>query len=137
MRTTLLPTLGIVALIACEGTGPEAVDPTPLPECEGLCLEHDFGETLLQPYQEIGDQCMSWTVGNAETLYVNSVATANDGWFHHSNWFWVPEDWWEVPDGYWDCSDLGFTELGAAVVDASLALVQRDWRPALDAATRE
>jgi len=120
MRASCTLALLIGVLGACDGVPDPVADPTPRPDSEGTCLAHDFGTTVLAPYQEIGDQCMSWTLDNAETLLVNSVSTANDGWFHHSNWFWVPDDWWELPDGYWDCSDLAFTELGAALVGGVL-----------------
>jgi hypothetical protein len=63
---------------------------------------------------------MSWTLHNPEPLWVNSVATANDGFFHHANWFWVPDFLWDQPDGFWDCTDFGFNELGAAIAGGVL-----------------
>jgi len=111
--------LSLVLLFDCTVEAISPV-PTPLPECPGSCLEHDFGPTTLAAGAELGDQCVSWTLNNPDSLWVNSVATANDGLFHHANWFWVPDDLWDVPDGFWDCTDLGFNELGAAVAGGVL-----------------
>ncbi len=110
----------VVLLAGCDALIPDEVEPTPLPPCEGTCIEHDFGTTTLLPHAELGDQCMSWTLNNPEPIWVNSVATANDGYFHHANWFWVPDELWDLPDGFWDCSDMAFTELGAAVAGGVL-----------------
>ena len=60
--------------------------------------------------------CVSWTLENEEAIYVNTVGLANDGGFHHSNWFVVPDDTYEGPDGYWDCNERGFTELASAAL---------------------
>ena len=110
----------VLLLAGCEAVEVELPPPTPLPECLGTCLEHDFGASTLAPGEEDGNHCLSWTLNNPEELWVNSVATANDGWFHHSNWFWVPDELWDVPDGSWDCTALGFNELGAAVAGGVL-----------------
>lgn len=58
--------------------------------------------------------CQSWTIGNDEPLYVNKVRQANDGGWHHSNWFFVPEEEFGE-DGTWKCNDRGFGEVMAAV----------------------
>ncbi|MEM7435602.1 MAG: hypothetical protein AAF436_10660 [Myxococcota bacterium] len=75
-------------------------------------LEHKFDPIDV----ESGDEeywCQSWTIGNEETLYVNKVQQVNDGAWHHSNWFFVPEDQFG-PDGTWKCGDRGFGEVEAA-----------------------
>jgi len=57
--------------------------------------------------------CQSWTIGNEEPLYVNKVRQINDGGWHHSNWFFVPENVFGE-DGTWKCRDRGFGEVEAA-----------------------
>lgn len=88
-------------------------------ETELVSVTHDFGEFVLSPYQEINN-CVQWTVDNDEALYVQSVTLSNLGYFHHSNWFVVPEDLYEGPDGFFKCSDRGFDEVGAAIAGTVL-----------------
>src|SRR5690606_30744503 len=45
----------------------------------------------------------------------NTVTMVNDGGFHHSNWFAVPEEVFPGEDGFWKCSDRGYLELTAAI----------------------
>ncbi len=78
-------------------------------------LTHHFGEVALAAFEEDADSCVIWTLDNDEALYVQAVTLANLGYWHHSNWFAVPEDTYPGPDGYFKCADRGFTELGAAV----------------------
>ena len=82
---------------------------------EACTLEHDFGAVTAAPHAEVDGICLSWTIGNTDDLWVNSVAADNDGYFHHSNWVWVPDNRWELPDGAWDCAENQFNELAAAV----------------------
>lgn len=79
-------------------------------------ITHDFGVYAIASGDEIDGVCMSWTIGNDEEIWVNAIGTENDGFFHHSNWFYVPEDTYDVPDGHWACADQDFSE-----IDASLA----------------
>ena len=58
--------------------------------------------------------CQSWTIGNDKTLYVNRVRQINDGAWHHSNWFFLPEDMFGE-DGTWNCNDRDFDELQGAI----------------------
>jgi hypothetical protein len=89
--------------------------------CEpGACLEHGFGAVTLEPYQERDGVCLSWTIGNDQALNVNALRATNEGAYHHSNWFWVPETVWDVPDGEWLCSDHDFSELKAAIEGSAL-----------------
>ena len=85
------------------------------PECEGVCHSHGFGVVTVGAGTEDASLCLSWTLDNDEPLFVNAIRTENDGVFHHSNWFWVPESQWNQPDGAWSCSEHGFEELEAAV----------------------
>ena len=73
-------------------------------------LTHHFGEVALAAFEEDADSCVIWTLDNDEALYVQAVTLANLGYWHHSNWFAVPEDTYPGPDGYFKCADRGFTE---------------------------
>ncbi|MCX4246087.1 hypothetical protein [Paraliomyxa miuraensis] len=77
-------------------------------------VTHGFGQFTLSPHQEL-QPCIQWTVGNEQAIYVEAVTLANDGGFHHSNWFVVPEELYPGEDGFFDCEERGFTELEAAV----------------------
>jgi hypothetical protein len=69
--------------------------------------ELDAGEEIIP--------CVQWTLDNEEPIYVNSVTLANNGGFHHSNWFVTPEEYASGEDGYFNCDDRGFHELTAAL----------------------
>ncbi len=99
-----------LALAACAGQD-ETCDPT----SEACELDHGFGLYTIEAGGETDGICMSWTLNNPEPLWVNTVAIDNDGGFHHSNWFFVPDNRWELPDGHWSCRDNGFEELAATV----------------------
>lgn len=75
---------------------------------------HSFGAYTLGPLEEI-QPCIQWTLNNDEPIYISAVAMSNQGGYHHSNWFVVPEDLYEGEDGFFPCSDRGFTELDAAL----------------------
>jgi hypothetical protein len=90
--------------------GETALDP-----CVGTCISHGFGVIDVPAGSEADGVCLSWTLDNDEPLFVNAILSENDGMFHHSNWFWVPESQWNMPDGDWSCSEQGFKELEAAV----------------------
>ncbi len=86
----------------------------PKPPPETFSLTHDFGERTLKGYQE-SSPCVAWSLKNEQAVYVNGVALANDGMFHHSNWFVVPEATYPGPDGFFKCGDRNFQEIGAAI----------------------
>jgi hypothetical protein len=101
------------------GTGGTDVTITTLRHSyDPLSLGTDTGE------REISGVCQSWVLDNDEPLYVKSVRQSNDGGWHHSNWFFVPEEAYppnpdvEDPDasleGTWRCRDRGFREYLAA-----------------------
>ncbi|MGB5809471.1 MAG: hypothetical protein WBG86_03010 [Polyangiales bacterium] len=75
-------------------------------------LEHTFDPIPVDSGAE-EYWCQSWTIGNDEPLYVNRVRQVNDGAWHHSNWFFVPEDVFGE-DGTWKCRDREFGEVAAA-----------------------
>lgn len=87
----------------------------------GTRLLHDFGEQTIEPGQEIGSLCQSWVLDNDEELWVNAVEMDNDGAYHHSNWFFVPEDHMGWPTTPWiDCYADGFHEIDAALAGGVL-----------------
>jgi hypothetical protein len=119
MRFPVLPCAFGLIVAGCDV--PPAAEPGPeAPPCEGDCLAHDFGTWPIAAGFEYPSLCWSWTLDNDDPLLVNTVAMQNDGWFHHSNWFWVPDTVYPMPDGPWDCNAGGFTELGASVIGAAI-----------------
>ena len=101
---------------------PPSPTPAPRPTAAPLTatLTHDFGRYELGPGEEVASQCVSWTLGNEQSLWVSGVTISNQGAFHHSNWFVVPDDMYEGPDGYWNCRERQFDELGSAVAGTVL-----------------
>ena len=86
-----------------------------LPPCDDTCLEHEFGAVEIDAYSEVDGICLSWTLDNDEPIWVNRVTAQNDGFFHHSNWVWVPDSLYDLPDGAWDCWENDFSEFTAAI----------------------
>ena len=138
----LLALLSTVAVIACvePGSGGETEPSTDGGETEGatetagdtgdtgdtggedderVLVNHDFGPITLEPFEEINN-CVQWTVENDAAIYVQGVTVSNFGYFHHSNWFVVPEELYDGPDGFFRCSDRGFSELEAATAGTVL-----------------
>jgi hypothetical protein len=95
---------------ATDGDPPQ---PTEGEAGDSVTITHAFGAGMLQPFEEI-TPCVSWTLDNDEPLYVQTVTLSNEGSFHHSNWFVVPEEAFSGNDGWWSCSSRGFNELTAA-----------------------
>jgi len=111
----MYPRIFIVFTVACGGSPVELKEPKAAPCPEDTCLEATLADTSIEAFTERDGICLSYTLDNDEPLFVNAVTAYNDGAFHHSNWFWVPEDQWDLPDGEWDCSDNDFTELAGAL----------------------
>lgn len=86
---------------------------------EQATVSHFYGSWDLEPYEEAWP-CVSWTLNNEESLYVNATTLNNEGMYHHSTWLVVPEDYYEGPDGFWDCDARGFSEVEAAVAGTVL-----------------
>ena len=84
-------------------------------EPESETITHNFGVYALSSYAEV-EPCVQWTLDNDAAIYAQAVTLANFGYFHHSNWFVVPENIFAGPDGYFDCNERNFSELGAASV---------------------
>jgi hypothetical protein len=83
-------------------------------------LTYTFPSISVGPYEEISWRCQSWTLDNDEPIYYRQVRAENEGAWHHSNWFFVPEDTFDGPDGTWGCSERGFDEITAGVVGGVL-----------------
>ncbi len=89
-----------------------------------VTMMHTFDPLSIEVAEEVRDVCQTWILDNDEPLYVNTVRQSNDGGWHHSNWFFVPETAYPVnpevegPDatveGTWDCDARGYSEYGAA-----------------------
>ena len=92
---------------------------SPLGACQPFVserLSHTFQTYELQPGEEVGSLCRSWVLDNDEPLYINAVEFKTNGGYHHSNWFFVPEDhngWTTEP--WVDCYSGGFDEVSAAL----------------------
>lgn len=108
--------LGLLATAACGSDDPAPCDPSH----DACSLDRLLSTTTVAPGEEISGLCQSWTLNNPEEIWVDSVAMRNGGGYHHSNWFFVPDDLYVMPDGAWQCRDAGFDELVAAVAGGFL-----------------
>jgi hypothetical protein len=96
-----------VGLAACsQESAPAEITPT---------MTHTFDALPIDMAQEISGVCQSWTLDNDEPLYVSKVRQRNDGAWHHSNWYFVPEHVYPGPDGTWDCDERGFGDVSSAL----------------------
>jgi hypothetical protein len=91
------------------------------PEQSG-CLEfsHTFDVHKLEPGFESDTGCESWTLNNAEELFVSSVDFKQTTGYHHSNWYFVPNTMFDLPDGSWDCNEQKLDGLAVAVAGGVL-----------------
>jgi hypothetical protein len=80
-----------------------------------LSLSHTFDPVAIAAGSEITDLCESWTLNNDSPILVNQVVESNRGYFHHSNWIWVPDTLYTGADGNWNCADRGFQQVSAAL----------------------
>lgn len=114
-RTLSVLAIALVSTAAC-GAGDDGVDPpgTPQPQT------YSFGPFELGAGEERAGDCVSATLDNDERLYVNAVELATRSGFHHSNWFWVPEDTFPGPDGIWDCNSRAYDEVTAGAAGGVL-----------------
>ena len=81
---------------------------------DAVRVSHAFGAIAMDAQSDDASLCASWTLDNEQALYVNNVVLANEGGFHHSNWFIVPDDVFDGADGYWPCAERNFDGLTAA-----------------------
>jgi len=82
---------------------------------DDVARSYTFGPYVIEPGQELADQCVSVTLGNDEAIFVNQVELSTGIGFHHSNWFWVPEHMFPGDDGTWSCRDRDYSEAIAGV----------------------
>lgn len=78
-------------------------------------LTHSFETLTIDAGHEVSGVCQSWTLDNDDTLYIAKIRQRNGGAWHHSNWFFVPEDTYPGPDGTWDCDEREFHDVSAAL----------------------
>lgn len=95
-------------------TATSGADSTGGDELDAASVTHSFGQITLDPLQET-QPCIQWTLNNEEAVYVSAVTLTNQGGFHHSNWFVIPDSSYPGDDGFFDCASRGFTELDAAI----------------------
>ena len=114
-RTPSVLALACVLAVGCTGDddGGDALTP-PQP------ATYHFGPFELQPGEERAGDCVSASLHNDRTLYVNAVELTTQSGFHHSNWFWVPESTFPGDDGVWDCDARQYDEVVAGAAGGVL-----------------
>ncbi len=103
-----LPVLISLTLVAAcaQSSASDEIHPT---------LVHSFEPIMVERSEEVSGECQSWTLNNDEPLFVSKIRQTNDGAWHHSNWFFVPETTYPGPDGTWRCDDRGFHDVTAGL----------------------
>jgi hypothetical protein len=86
----------------------------------GTALVHDFPDQTILAHSESLGSCRSWTLNNADDLWVTAVELDQHEASHHSNWTYVPDTMYDGPDGIWNCADRGYDQLSAAVAGGVL-----------------
>jgi hypothetical protein len=99
----------LVVTAACTGDGTGDDDGVTPPQPQ----TYHFGPFALAPGEERAGDCVSAALNNDEPLYINAVELTTQSGFHHSNWFWVPENTFPGPDGIWDCNSRNYDEVVA------------------------
>ncbi|HVV85864.1 MAG TPA: hypothetical protein VHE35_22550 [Kofleriaceae bacterium] len=117
--STPLAFAALATLAACGDNLGAAGDDAPPADTAGLHVYH-FGPYTLASGEEHAAQCVSVTLHNELPMFANEITLTTGPGFHHSNWFWVPEDHYAGPDGTWPCSERGFDEPLAAAVGGVL-----------------
>lgn len=108
MRSLAAGVVLLLGVIACNDDQSNSPDIVPT-------MTHSFEALPLKSGEEVSGVCQSWTLDNQDPLYVHKIRQRNDGAWHHSNWFFVPEDTYPGPDGTWDCDERGFHDVSAAL----------------------
>ena len=78
-------------------------------------LGHSFEPIMVDRGEQVSGTCQSWTLNNDKPLFVSKIRQTNDGAWHHSNWFFVPETTYPGPDGTWSCDERGFHDVTAGL----------------------
>jgi hydrogenase small subunit len=82
------------------------------PEREACTFSRALPKVAVGPGEERDFECLSWTLSNPTPLWVTRVDFESDGAYHHSNWFFVPEDTYPPSDDrVVPCGELGFDAL--------------------------
>src|SRR4051812_43023566 len=81
---------------------------------------YSFGPYSLAPGQEVTEQCVSVTLHNERTMYINSVEFTSTTGFHHSNWFYVGQNVYGGEDGTWPCAERQYSEAVAGTLGGVL-----------------
>ncbi len=105
------------------GTGGSTTTSTPTCDpSQAGCLQfrHTFSTETVQPGEEIASLCQIYTLNNPDEIWVNAVELDNDGAYHHSNWFFVPntDTTFQSTDGAFMCPT--FDEVSTAVAGGVL-----------------
>jgi hypothetical protein len=105
--------------VSTPDAGMNAIDGSPTDDAgpsvfEATQVVFDYGDWTIPT---AGEQypCAQWTLNNEEPLYVTAVVQANDGGFHHSNWYAVKDDLFPGEDGFFECRSRNFEEEFGAV----------------------
>jgi len=115
--------LGIAGCGSSDGAAGDADDdpyapPSGDPPTSDPDFKSDWSHTFPSVFVESGTErdydCQAWTLNNDEPIYVSAVRQQNEGAWHHSNWFYVPEDMFGE-DGTFDCRDESFGMVEAAI----------------------
>lgn len=95
--------------------GQAALDDGSCADITGTPLHHEFPTQVTENGQEVLSLCRSWTLDNAEEIWVTAFETDQTELSHHSNWTFVPDTLYTGPDGIWPCADRDYHQLNAAV----------------------
>ena len=111
-----------VGVASCElcPTGTFADDTATCVDIGGTVTSHTFPENTTGAGSETLGMCRSWTLNNAEPLWVNAVELEQNEASHHSNWVFVPDTEYEGADGAWPCAERGYSQLAAALAGGVL-----------------
>lgn len=138
MRTTIVFPFLMLALAACGSTeaangGPGGAGGDPGSGGNGgdtgtdfkATWSHTFPSIFVESGTEHDYDCQAVILNNEETLYVTGVRQTNDGAWHHSNWFYVPEDSYGG-DGTFDCryTPNGRFDMVSAAVSGGVVFAQ-------------
>lgn len=125
-----IPAFAVLAVASALGCGepapefPPAREPLPDPEMPADAESQGRVVHAVTPVTLAGSEetmtCYSWTVDNDAPLYVQAVDFQNEGSFHHSNWFVVPEDVYPGDDGFWPCAERDFEDVSATLAGTVL-----------------
>lgn len=93
------------------GAGPvDAGESDAFVNTQAQTFTHQMGPWMVAAGGEQSSSCESWTLNNAEPLYLNSVEMTATAGMHHSNWFFVPDSNFPGPDGTWPCAQRNFDQ---------------------------